>query len=54
MTVGQIVVQTIRTKRALECTHEWVKLNDTEDQCKRCGVIATEEGKRNLERLKRR
>lgn len=37
-TVGQTVAQTIRLKRVYECDHAWEKLNDTEDQCKKCEV----------------
>lgn len=55
MLVGQVCAQAIRLKRMLDCPgHEWVRLNDDEDQCRRCGVIATEEGKRNLLRMARR
>ncbi len=54
MTVGQIVHHAIGLMRVAQCQHEWVHLNDTEDRCTRCRVIATEEGKKNLERARRR
>lgn len=54
MTVGQIVADTIRFQRVTRCDHEWENLNDTEDRCPKCGVIATEAGKKNLERMRER
>src|SRR5574343_1441647 len=51
MLVSQIVSQTIGLRRALRCAHEWQYFNATEDQCTKCGVLATEEGKKNLARL---
>ena len=54
MIVGKTVVQTIKLKRVYECNHVWEKLNDTEDQCKKCGVIVTENGKKYLEGIKKR
>lgn len=60
MSVGQIVRQAIQYMRVMECVHVWVRLNDTdqwgdetEDQCLKCGIIATAEGKKNLERMSR-
>jgi hypothetical protein len=39
--------------RALKCEHKaWRSLNDAEDQCEACGVIATAEGKLNLAKLR--
>jgi len=52
--IGALVQQTLAMKRAIECDHAWVKLNDTEDQCSVCTTIATPEGKRYLERQKAR
>lgn len=54
MTVAGVVIETIQLMRAAKCQHEWAKLNDTEDQCTYCTVIATEEGKRRLEVMARR
>jgi hypothetical protein len=55
MIVASVAMQTIALKRALDCPqHEWVKLNDAEDQCKHCGIIATEEGKAHLARVRAR
>lgn len=54
MTVGQVVADALALKRAAECEHDWEPYSDEEDRCCRCGVIATEEGKQALERLKAR
>lgn len=48
MTIGALVRETILLKRAYECDHEWVHHSETEDQCVRCTVIATPEGKKYL------
>lgn len=51
--VAGLVMQTIQLMRMKKCKHEnWEMINDNEDQCSHCGVIATEEGKKNLERLR--
>jgi hypothetical protein len=51
--VAGLVMQTIQLMRMGKCKHEnWEMINDHEDQCSHCGVIATEEGKKNLERLR--
>lgn len=51
MIVGQVVRETLALKRALECEHEWATHSTTEEQCKRCLVIATAEGKATLARM---
>ena len=51
MIVGAVVRQTIQLRRAYDCSHAWVKDSPTEDRCTECGVIATEEGKKNLARM---
>lgn len=51
MIVGLLVRETIALKRALRCEHDWTPLNETEDRCRLCGVIATEEGKQALARI---
>ena len=51
MTVGGLVRETIALKRAYTCEHEWKPLNAGEDQCQRCTVIATPEGKESLARI---
>jgi hypothetical protein len=50
--IGAIVRETILMQRVKNCQHEWKKLNETEDQCCNCTVIATENGKKNLENIK--
>lgn len=52
MVVGLLCVETIALARAYKRDHEWVSLNATEDQCCHCAVIATEEGKRRLARIR--
>ncbi len=46
--VGGLVRETILLARANRCDHEWVSYSGTEEQCTRCAVIATEEGKKEL------
>lgn len=53
MEVGMLVRSSLMILRAKSCDHVWVKLNDEEDQCQKCTVIATEAGKKNLERMRR-
>ncbi len=50
--VDGFILQTIQLIRMCDCSHyHWVKINDQEEQCTGCAVIATEEGKRNLKRF---
>jgi ribosomal protein S27AE len=49
--VGKLVRETIQLRRSYDCKHEWTRINEKEEQCSRCGVIVTEEGKKNLERM---
>lgn len=51
--IGGLVRETIALRRAYDCTHAWKPLNAGEDQCSKCAVIATPEGKVNLERMTR-
>jgi hypothetical protein len=51
--IGLLVRETIALRRAYDCEHAWQPLSDASDgaqQCSRCGVIATPEGKRELAR----
>jgi len=51
MVVG-LVMQTIQLMRMRNCKHEnWMMIHDYEDQCTHCRIIATEEGKKNIQRL---
>lgn len=51
MTIGRLVSDTIQLRRAYSCDHDWRKFSDTEEQCHKCGVICTEDGKKNLARM---
>ena len=51
MNVGIVVRETIQLQRAYACEHKWVPLNETEEQCSRCSIIATPEGKTYLARI---
>ncbi len=51
MIVGQLVRETLAISRAMVCEHDWKVHNEREDQCEKCGVIATPEGKAHLARL---
>ncbi len=48
MIVGILVAETIALMRVYRCPHQWEKHSDTEDRCVRCGIIATEDGKKTL------
>lgn len=48
MNVFFLARETVALRRAYDCTHEWVRVNETEEQCSRCGLVATEAGKANL------
>jgi hypothetical protein len=48
VTVGLLVADTIALIRAQRCDHKWAKLNEKEDKCSACGVIATPDGRRHL------
>lgn len=54
MEIFQLVRETIALARAYRCTHKWEKYSDTEDQCQNCGILATEDGKKNLAAESRR
>jgi hypothetical protein len=50
MHIFQIARETVFLARAYKCVpHDWERLNATEEQCKKCGIIATEQGKSHLE-----
>jgi len=53
MEVAALARQTILLIRAYRCEphHVWRPVNETEDQCAKCGVIATATGKRNLAQM---
>ena len=55
MIVAGIVMDTIRLRRAYDCErdqlHEWKPVTPTEEQCQRCSIIATAEGKESLARM---
>ena len=53
MNVGFLVRHTILLQRVYLCDHEWGYLNDSEEQCVRCSVIATLQGKDHLARMAR-
>lgn len=47
------IADAVRRLRELACAHKyWYMLNDTEDQCHDCGMIATEEVRKSLESAK--
>ncbi len=46
--IGLLARETIGLMRAYRCQHEWVRLNDQEEQCTRCTIIATQDGKKTL------
>jgi len=49
--IGQIVNHMVRMRRVHECEHEWKDIGGGEEQCTRCTIIATPEGKVNLARI---
>ncbi len=55
MNVTAVVMDTIRLRRAYDCErdglHEWKAVTPTEEQCQRCSIIATPEGKKSLARM---
>lgn len=48
MDIFALVRETVGLRRAYDCTHAWVKASGTEEQCARCGILATPIGKENL------
>ncbi len=48
--IGLLVRETILMARVFRCAHTWTKHSEAEDQCSKCGVLATPEGKAELER----
>lgn len=48
MEVGFVARANILLMRAQNCDHVWKRINDTEEQCEKCTVIVTEEGKQRL------
>lgn len=46
--IGLLVRDTIALRRAFDCKHDWKSINETEEQCSHCLVIATPAGKENL------
>lgn len=48
MDIFALVRETVGLRRAYDCAHEWVKASETEQQCARCGILATPLGKENL------
>lgn len=51
--IGVLVREAILMRRAEQCTHEWKRLNELEEQCQKCTIIVTEAGKKHLEALRR-
>lgn len=53
MTVGQLVRETLQLQRALLCDHDWKPFagESNTEQCARCEVVATPEGKKHLAAL---
>lgn len=51
MDVAAVVIDTIRVQRAYDCTHDWQRLNEKEEQCTKCTIIATPDGKVRLQEL---
>lgn len=51
MDVAALVIDTIRLRRAYDCAHDWQRLNETEEQCSKCTIIATPDGKKHLQML---
>ncbi len=52
--IGLLVRETILLRRAYGCEHSWEKTKECkepdEEQCIKCTIVATKEGKVNLER----
>jgi len=51
MNVAALCIDTIRLRSAYDCEHDWQRFSETEDQCTRCSVIATPDGKVKLKQL---
>lgn len=54
--IGLLVRETVALKRAFECEHEWAPYvhalpSNPEDQCSKCGIIATPAGKIALQKI---